>query len=491
MEIVWKWKLVAKPDADSDTDGYDTRIEIDDLVESPLGGLRPLLVNNAVRNHILRKVNSLEDMGLGNQPDEVQFKIYARLKEPVSDEWTVPEGVRQDGFTKLANRIVNKIFPAYFVENARFEKNRHLFGRNSRHENLKRVVRDYNEWANKMNQREYFQKPKGVTFDPIQIPQGDVARPEEVQHFFMCLAKMVAARSLWPLAQLMTRVEGVLTGHTPEADAFRYNMGVKDLFDYSERVRGDATHTEYVVMCMEWLKGKSEFTSTELLRMARFLRNDILNSNRPRGQCRFEAESSFGKFGSWIYLMFYEAEFFMKSPDSLSEAKDGIKVQVSKTFFEDVTRLTVQPCPFCFRPTDKDDPYHQYFGSQFQEEVWKQWMQQCREIPGRNQGECHNVYLSPVPSEIPQASQVYDDSMYEEEEDADEPEPDTTAANDDARNAFHKDAIYDGTGCGYIKPFWTGLMDQLQCVEPTLEETAAFGTAKSSIDKDNVSRPCF
>ena len=374
MDIVWDWKVVAKPDANLNTRAYDTRIEIDELVKSPLSGLLPLLNNNiAVRNYILQKVKHLEDMSLSSQPDDVRFKIYARLKEPVSNEWTVPQVVLEDGFTKLSKKIVNDIFPRYFVETARFENDMYLFHRKERHENLKLVVQDYNEWANKMNQREDFKNPKGVKFDPLQIPQGDVARPEEVQHFFMCLAKMVAARSLWPLAQLMTCGDGVLSGHTLESDAFRYNMGVKGLFDYSERVRGDATDTEYVDMCMEWLKGKSEFTSTELLRMARFLRNDILNCNRPRGECRLEAESSFGKFGSWIYLMFYEAEFFMKSPDPLSQATDGIKVQVSKTFFEDVTRLTVQPCPFCFRPTDKDNPYHQYFGSQFNEEIWKQW----------------------------------------------------------------------------------------------------------------------
>ena len=92
---------------------------------------------------------------------------------------------------------------------------------------------------------------------------------------------------------------------------------------------------------------------------------------------------------------------------------------------------------------------------------------------------------------MPQASQYVDESTFDEEEDADEPELDTTVANNDARNAFHQNTIYDGTGCGYMKPYWTGLINQLRCVKPTLQETAEFGTAKSSIDNDNVSRPCF
>ena len=491
--IQWKWKIVAAPEQapqfserESDLGELEgAKCKVLELVDAPFYAIEEFGLEDHQKQYLLTDIHNLKEMRRSTVDG------MSGLASAISQS-TVPDDIFTKGLQTLRETLLTDVLPKYFVDRAQFkpDEDSHQVFALRQNENLARVVDEYNTWRMGVSGSTKFGGEHAFTFEPLVVPRQSPASKLEVEQLLKCLAKMVAARSLWPLAQLINEA-GRLNDPSMQSDKYRHDMGILGLFDYSERVRGSNQHQQqYIDICMRWLKGESELPASELLMMAKFLRNDILNCKQPRSRCRIEHDSPFSVFGSWIYLTFYTAEFFITSPKHQSTHHRGILVNMNNAFFQEAVRLTARPCPFCFRPTDPNADFFKRFGPEFNSHNWDVWLRECRNVSEvyPEQSDFWDMYAARTPLGNQGCCSLYNgnEPPPEEEEEEDEDDDDDQPAEEgylvNIRNDFHQTSMYGGEGCDYLKPVFAQMLTHISAAKPTDEQIDNFANNQQRID---------
>jgi hypothetical protein len=486
--IQWRWKIEAIFEPYSRSNPSAPREEVVlPLGSAPFPAIDTWLAGSEnKKNYILDNIDSLDGFKRSTVDDVSElYSLISEGSDPLDDDavWTVPDEILKKGLQALRDTLVTDVLPRYFVDEKTFQPPGPDAKYNAvlRNANLLRVVEDYNEWVTNVIKTKTFETMPDLKFDLLTVPSQSPATSAEVSNLLKCLAKMVAARSMWPLAQLKNHA-AVLGNPSLDADEFRYKMGIRGLFDYSERVKGSENDQDCMKICVSWLKGESDLPAKELLMMARFLRNDILNSKRPRSSCRVEHDSPFSDFGKWIYLTFYRAAFFIKSP-KLEESPNslGIRVKADEAFFQEETRLTARPCPFCFRPTNPDSHFFSIFGREYIDRNWDIWLNACKEVveQSHEKPDFSGIgYPQVFEGNIGNTSQFFYTQEDEEDDDEPEEEPDPV----DIRNDFHQNHMYNDEGCDYIRQQFPAMLTHISARPPDEAQLEDFAKYQNDID---------